>query len=115
MTHIALEGRCFVLSACQFAQQKDYPPNHAVTEGARNPEGVMIGGGSVIVGPLGNVLAGPLWEGEGVMTVDLDLDEIIRGKFDLDTVGHYARNDSECLRFFCQIFRCPRMTALNSL
>ena len=97
MTHIALEGRCFVLSACQFSQEKDYPPDHAVadTEG-RNPENVMIAGGSVIISPLGKVLAGPLRDGEGVISAELDLDDIFRGKFYLDTTGHYARNDGVC-------------------
>jgi predicted amidohydrolase len=96
MAHIAVEGRCFVLSACQYAQQKDYPAEHPIAQGSsRDPEGVMIGGGSVIYNPTGEVLAGPLWEGEGVLTADLDLDDVIRGKFDLDVVGHYARSDSE--------------------
>ncbi|KAG8736469.1 Nitrilase [Ceratobasidium sp. 414] len=57
---------------------------------------VMIGGGSVIVGPLGEVLAGPLKSGEDVLTAEIDLDDCLRGKLDLDVVGHYARNDSEC-------------------
>ncbi|KAK1229670.1 Nitrilase [Marasmius sp. AFHP31] len=94
MTHIALEGRCFVLSSCQFAQEKDYPPGHAVADAnARNDENIMIAGGSVIVSPMGKVLAGPLLGKEGVLTADLDLDECVRGKFDLDVVGHYARPD----------------------
>ncbi|KAG8962906.1 Nitrilase [Tulasnella sp. 419] len=96
MTHIALEGRCFVLSACQFARQKDYPEDHPVDVDplkARDPEAVMIGGGSVIVGPLGDILAGPLLDGEGILTAEIDLDDCIRGKLDLDVVGHYARND----------------------
>ena len=97
MTHIALEGRCFVLSACQFTQEKDYPPDHAVANAeARDPENVMIAGGSVIISPLGKVLAGPLLDGEGVISADLDMDDILRGKFDLDTTGHYARNDGVC-------------------
>lgn len=99
MIHIALEGRCFVLSACQFSQEKDYPADHAVADANnRDPEKVMIAGGSVIVSPLGNVLAGPLLEGEGVLTAELDLDDCIRGKFDLDVVGHYARPDGEPFR-----------------
>ncbi|KAJ8083947.1 Nitrilase [Marasmius tenuissimus] len=94
MTHIALEGRCFVLSSCQFAQEKDYPPGHAVADvNARNDENIMIAGGSVIVSPMGKVLAGPLLGKEGVLTADLDLDDCVRGKFDLDVVGHYARPD----------------------
>lgn len=100
MNHIALEGRCFVLSACQYAEEKDFPPGHAVANSdARSPSNVMIAGGSVIISPLGKVLAGPLLEKEGILTADLDLDDIIRGKFDLDVTGHYARPDSESL--FC--------------
>ena len=96
MRHIALEGRCFVLSACQFSREQDYPSDHAVLDpGNRNPDNVMIAGGSVIVGPLGKILAGPLLGQEGIHTADLDLDEVVRGKFDLDVVGHYARPDSE--------------------
>ncbi|TCD67848.1 Nitrilase [Steccherinum ochraceum] len=94
MKHIALEGRCFVLSACQYAEEKDYPEGHAVDDEAkRDPSNVMIGGGSVIVSPLGRVLAGPLLGEEGVLTAELDLDDVIRGKFDLDVTGHYARPD----------------------
>ncbi|RDB23399.1 Bifunctional nitrilase/nitrile hydratase NIT4B [Hypsizygus marmoreus] len=94
MQHIALEGRCFVLAACQYAQQKDYPDDHAISSDAmRDPEAVMIAGGSVIISPLGKILAGPLRDAEGVLTAELDLDDIVRGKFDLDVIGHYARND----------------------
>ncbi|EEB89887.1 hypothetical protein MPER_11972 [Moniliophthora perniciosa FA553] len=53
----------------------------------------MIAGGSVIVNPLGKVLAGPLLGREGILTADLDLDDCVRGKFDLDVTGHYARPD----------------------
>lgn len=107
MVHIALEGRCFVLSACQYAQEKDYPLDHAVRNvETRNGENVMIAGGSVIVSPLGKILAGPLLEGEGVLTAELDLDDIPRGKFDLDVVGHYARSDSESSVFFVRACRC---------
>lgn len=94
MAHIALEGRCFVLSACQYSQESDYPHDHAVADPSnRHPENVMIGGGSVIINPFGKVLAGPLLNAEGVLTAELDLDDVIRGKFDLDVVGHYARPD----------------------
>ncbi|KAF8846296.1 carbon-nitrogen hydrolase [Paxillus ammoniavirescens] len=94
MIHIALEGRCFVLSACQFATEKDYPADHAVLDvNNRHPDNVMINGGSMIVSPLGKVLAGPSRKPEDILTAELDLDDVIRGKFDLDCVGHYARPD----------------------
>lgn len=96
MRHIAIEGRCFVLSACQYSREQDYPADHAVREpDNRKAENVMIAGGSVIINPLGEVLAGPLLDQEGVLVADLDLDDVIRGKFDLDVVGHYARPDGE--------------------
>jgi predicted amidohydrolase len=102
MVHIALEGRCFVLSACQLSKQKDYPPDYQLPEGReRDPEGVMIAGGStMIISPLGEILAGPLRGEEGVLSAEIDLDDVVRGKFDLDCVGHYSRSDSECFKPF---------------
>ena len=59
------------MSACQFSKEKDYPPDHAVSDTKnRNPENVMIAGGSVIVNPLGQVLAGPLLDEEGILVAD---------------------------------------------
>lgn len=91
MRHVAFEGRCFVLSANQYALRSDYPIDYPVE--ADNPGAVLIRGGSCIVDPFGKVLAGPARDGEALLTVDLDLDEIARGTFDLDVVGHYARPD----------------------
>ncbi len=90
MRHIAMEGRCFVLSAAQFARRSDYPDDYPV-EGP--PDRILIAGGSCIVDPLGTVLAGPARDGEALLTADLDLDQIVRGKFDLDITGHFARPD----------------------
>jgi len=91
MRHIALEGRCFVLSANQFARRSDYPADYPIAPA--DPEAVLIGGGSCIVDPAGRVLAGPARDGEAILAADLDLDEVARGTFDLDVVGHYARPD----------------------
>jgi nitrilase len=93
MQHIALEGRCFVLSCNQFARRSDYPADYAAPQFGSDPELVVSRGGSCIIGPLGQVLAGPNYESECILTADLDLDDIVRGKFDLDVVGHYARPD----------------------
>src|SRR5438093_1408596 len=56
MRHIALEGRCFVLSACQYIRTGDFPADYdPAWQG--NPDEVLIRGGSVIVNPQGEVLA----------------------------------------------------------
>ena len=92
MRHVALEGRCFVLSACQYLKRGDCPADYAAVQGD-DPQRVLMRGGSCIVGPLGQVLAGPHFEGETILTAELDLGEIARGKYDFDVAGHYARPD----------------------
>ena len=93
MRHTAMEGRCFVLGANQ------YVPGEGVVEGEapQGGDGAAKGdrkscrGGSVIVGPLGEVLAGPLWGEEGLLSVSVEdvRGEVLRGKMDFDVVGHY--------------------------
>ena len=90
MQHIALEGRCFVLSACQYIERSAYPEDYPDLP-SDEPEATVIRGGSVIVNPLGKVLAGPCYGEERILTAQLDLNEIIEGKYDLDVTGHYAR------------------------
>jgi nitrilase len=92
MRHIAFEGRCFVLSAVQYLRRSDCPNDYPAVQGD-DPSTVLIRGGSLIVDPLGTVLAGPNFEGETILTADLDLNRIIEGKYDLDVAGHYARPD----------------------
>jgi nitrilase len=92
MRHVALEGRCFVLTACQFLRKRDFPATVRVSLGD-SLDAILMRGGSAIISPLGKVLAGPHFEGETILTADLDLHEIGRGKFDFDVVGHYSRPD----------------------
>ena len=85
MRHIAYEGRCFVLSACQFLTKDDWQQDLRETGGE-------IDGRSLVVSPRGEIISGPA-EGERLLTANLDLDDIPRGKFDLDVAGHYNRPD----------------------
>lgn len=91
MRHIAYEGRCFVLSACQYLSTADLPQSYQNQDPQQSDH--LIRGGSVIVSPLGEVLAGPVYGAEALLVADLDLDDQIRGKYDLDVTGHYARPD----------------------
>ncbi|MFN3970196.1 MAG: carbon-nitrogen hydrolase family protein [Gemmobacter sp.] len=92
MQHIAMEGRCFVLTACQWITRAAYGPDHESALGDA-PDTVMMRGGSAIVSPLGRVLAGPDFSGETVLYATLDPAEALRGKYDFDVTGHYARPD----------------------
>jgi nitrilase len=88
MRHIAYEGRLFVVSACQYQPP---PAASAVPDWPRDRP--LIRGGSVIVSPLGEVLAGPVYNREELLVAKVDLDDVVRGRYDLDVVGHYARPD----------------------
>ena len=92
MQHVALEGRCFVLTACQFIRKNAFPSTMRVSLGDA-PDAVLMRGGSAIINPFGKVLAGPDFSGETILTAELDLNDIGRGKFDFDVVGHYSRPD----------------------
>ena len=92
MQHIALEGRCFVLTACQHITRGAYPADYDCALGD-DPSTVLMRGGSAIIGPLGHVLAGPDFAGETILYADLDPGEIAGAKYDFDVTGHYARPD----------------------
>jgi nitrilase len=92
MQFVALEGRCFVLSCNQYTRRGDFPEHYDTGDGD-DPETVISRGGSCIVDPHGRILTGPNYDGECILTADIDLGEIARGKFDFDVAGHYARPD----------------------
>jgi nitrilase len=93
LRHIAFEGRCFVLGCNQFVTKDMYPSDLAMVEELAHLPDIICRGGSAIISPLGVVVAGPLFDQEGVLYADLDLGEVARGKLDFDVVGHYARSD----------------------
>ena len=78
----------FVVSACQYQPP---PVASAAIDWPRDRP--LIRGGSVIVSPLGEVLAGPVYNREELLVATIDLDDVVRGRYDLDVIGHYARPD----------------------
>jgi nitrilase len=90
LQHIAQESRCYVLGANQYFRKSDYPePWFSL---AQIPEDCCRGG-SLIASPLGEIIAGPLWDQEGVLTAVLDPGEVIRSRYDFSVMGHYHRPD----------------------
>jgi nitrilase len=92
MRHVALEGRCFVLTACQVVRLRDYPADYRCSI-SRDPDALIMRGGSAIIDPMGKVLNGPAFDEEVLLTAELDLEMLARAKIDFDVVGHYARPD----------------------
>uniref|UniRef100_A0A0N4Z9Z0 CN hydrolase domain-containing protein n=1 Tax=Parastrongyloides trichosuri TaxID=131310 RepID=A0A0N4Z9Z0_PARTI len=87
---IAIEGRCYVLSVSQYLTTSNFPENHITRE---NKEKKLIRGGSCVINPLGEVLLSPSYDKETIFYVSIDLNDIVKGKFDLDTTGHFSRPD----------------------
>lgn len=90
MRHIAHEGRLFVISACQVQPS---PRELGIDVPHWDADRPLIRGNSIIVGPLGEVLAGPMQDESGLLIANIDLDELARARYDLDVVGHYSRPD----------------------
>jgi nitrilase len=90
MRHIAQEGRCFVASAVQYQPS---PRALGVQVPDWDPDQPLMRGGSLIVSPMGDVLAGPLLDEEGLVSAGIDLDQLTEARYDMDVVGHYARSD----------------------
>lgn len=93
MQHIAMEGRCFVLSSCQHLRRAQFPMEAMHNRLPDDPETLLMRGGSCIISPAGKVLAGPVYGEDVLLTAEIDLDDIPRAQMDFDPVGHYARPD----------------------
>jgi nitrilase len=98
MQHIALEGRCFVLSACQHLRRSQFPADRMNNRLPEAPDTVLMRGGSMIIDPLGKVLAGPVYNEDALLTAELDMSLVAMAQMDFDPVGHYARPDVFSLR-----------------
>ncbi|CUI40458.1 carbon-nitrogen hydrolase family protein [Achromobacter xylosoxidans] len=108
MRHIAHEGRCFVISACQVQPS---PAELGLDVPGWDPQRPLINGGSLIVGPLGEVLAGPLHGQTGLLTATIDIEDLVRARYDFDVVGHYARPDVFALDVDERVRQSVRFTA----
>jgi nitrilase len=90
--HIAIESGAFVVSAPQFIPASAFPDDFPVPL----PEGKEVfgrGGAAIIEPDEGKVIAGPLYDEEGVVVADCDLRVSLHAKRWFDAVGHYSRED----------------------
>ncbi len=82
----AFEGACFVVSSCGVVTPGSMPSHLG---GDKTP----ANGGSAIIGPDGEYLAGPVYDSETILYAEVDLEAAIREKHSRDVAGHYARPD----------------------
>ena len=92
MRHIAIESGAFVVSAPQYIPGSAFPEDFPVP--VERGDRVYGRGGAAIVEPTwGEVIAGPLYDREGIVIADCDLRVGLHAKRWFDAVGHYSRED----------------------
>ncbi len=92
--HYAFEGRCFVIAAGSVLRRDEVPDDLRIFHGdGIDPGEYLLAGGSAIVGPDGNYLAGPAGTEETILYADLDTSRIAAEHQTFDSVGHYSRPD----------------------
>lgn len=90
MRHIAMESRSFVLTASPYFTLEHYPQDlHCYDELVRSE--AVNRGGSAIIDPFGQYLAGPIYDKEDILYAELDLGQLAEARFDFDPSGHYNR------------------------
>jgi nitrilase len=92
MRHIAVEGRCSVLSACHQLKRSAYPADHDCDMG-NDKDTILLRGGSAIIGSMGEILSDPVFDEETILFADIDADDVVRARFDFDAAGHYSGPD----------------------
>ncbi len=95
----AVEGRVFVLSVCGVLRKESFPADFELKEDLAAAPEDLLAGGSAIIGPDGEFLAGPAWKKEEILLADLDLGRLVEERQLLDVAGHFARPDVLSLRF----------------
>jgi len=94
----AHEGKIFVINSCAIIDEQ----NIAFCSDTEEGKASLVpnsGGGSAIIGPGGEYLAGPLNEGQGVLTAEISLEDALPGKQTHNVLGHYTRWDVLSLNF----------------
>jgi aliphatic nitrilase len=94
----ANEGKIFVINCCSVTDSQNV---EACCDTPEEKEPIVLnsGGGSAIIGPGGEYLAGPTYEGEAVLTAEISLEDCLPGKQLHNVLGHYTRWDIFSLNF----------------
>ena len=89
MRHIAIESGAFVVSVPQYIPLSAFPDDFPIE--LPNEHDVLGRGGAAIIEPAkGEVIAGPLYDEEGILYADCDLGAALGAKRSFDAAGHYS-------------------------
>ena len=91
--HIAIEGKCFFVNSDMIVRKSSYPPDLRTSEDIQKLPEMVCRGGSCVIDPFGHELTEALWDEEGVIYAELDMQLAASCKMEHDAVGHYSRPD----------------------
>ncbi len=91
--HIAIEGHCYVVNADQYFTRDMYPKSLNAQDEIRALNETVCRGGSCVIDPYGHYVNEPVWDKEGILYADLDMEQVAASRMEFDGVGHYSRPD----------------------
>lgn len=95
--HIAIEGHCYFINCDMIITRKSYPKTLREYDKVKELPEIPCRGGSCVIDPFGHLASECLWDEEGIIYADLDMQKVPASKMEHDVCGHYARPD--VLRF----------------
>ncbi|MCQ2419931.1 MAG: nitrilase, partial [Clostridia bacterium] len=91
--HIAIEGHCYFINCDMIIRKASYPKDLNEYDAlAKLPETVCRGG-SCVIDPFGHQLGECIWDEEGIIYAEMDMQAVPASKMEHDVCGHYARPD----------------------
>jgi predicted amidohydrolase len=92
--HYAFEGRCFVVAAGGIMRRSNLPAELDFGENVPTEDGdFILNGGSAVIGPDGQYVAGPAFGSEVIILARINLERIREESMTMDVTGHFNRPD----------------------
>lgn len=91
--HIAIEGHCYFVNCDMVFAKNDYPATESAEKEIADLPEIVCRGGSCIIDPFGHEVTETIWDKEGILYADLDMQMVPASRMEHDVCGHYARPD----------------------
>ena len=91
--HIAIEGHCYFINCDMYFTREMYPRDLHCPEEIAALNETVCRGGSCVIDPYGHVVTETVWDKEGIIYADLDMQKVPASRMEFDACGHYSRPD----------------------
>lgn len=91
--HIAIEGHCYFINCDMYFTRAMYPETSSAADEISKLPDIVCRGGSCIIDPYGHAITETIWDQEGIIYAELDMQKVPSSRMEHDVCGHYARPD----------------------